>query len=95
MTRRPLTLAGGDVALRRRTADGRAVVECLDWRGRPLGRFQRCHAFELRGLGWHLAAIKRAIAALPLDGSPVLAPEPVAPRPLLFAHHVAAHLRED
>lgn len=93
MDRQALTHCGGDVALRVRAADGRALVEYVDRAGRGLGHTARCHAHELRGIGWHLAAIKAAIAALPLEGTEVS--EPTAPRPLLFAHHVAAHRQED
>jgi hypothetical protein len=87
MTRRPLTFQGSDVALRARGADGRPLVDYLDRAGRPLGHSTRCHAHELRGVGWHLAAIKKAIADLPIEGAP--ASGQPAPRPLLFCHYAA------
>lgn len=92
--RRPLTLAGGDVALRARSADGRAIVEYIDLAGRPLGHWARCHAFQLRGVGWHIAAIKQAIANLPLEGTTASPDMRPAPRALLFAHHVAARTED-
>lgn len=91
MTRRPaLTFAGGDVALRLRAADGRAVVDFIDLAGQPIGHSARCHPHQLRGVGWHIAEIKRAIAALPLEGAPAVTPtpptEPLATRPRGFLH---------
>lgn len=93
--RRPLTYQGTDVALARRTHAGKAVVVYLNRHGQPTAGTAEAWPHELRGVGWHIAAIKQAIAALPLEGSPVSASEPAAPRPLLFAHHVAAHRQED
>lgn len=90
--RPPLTHCGGDVSLRARTTDGRAIVDFVDRDGKPIGHSARCHPHELRGVGWHIGEIKKVIAALPLEGTKAEPPpEPVAPRPLLFAHHVAAH----
>jgi hypothetical protein len=89
MNRRPpLRLAGGDVVPVRRLASGRAVVVYLDRDGHQTPHAADAWPHELRGIGWHLAEIKKLIAGLPLEGAPV--PEPAAPRPLLFAHHVAA-----
>ena len=95
MTKRPaLTLAGADVDLHRRLPDGRAVVVYLDRTGAPTASTRIAHAHELRGIGWHLAAIKAAIQALPLVGR--AAPEIPAPAPAsrpsawLHAHHTAA-----
>lgn len=95
--RRPLTHAGGDVALRARTADGRALVEYLRPDGSATGHRARCHAHELRGIGWGIAAIKAAIAKLPIDGEPPApdSPQPAAAARWLFAHHAAAHRQED
>lgn len=88
--RPPLTHCGSDIALRARTADGRAVVDYVDRAGRPLGHSARCHAHELRGLGWHIAAIKAAIAALPLEGTRARpaseTPRAARPRGFLHAH---------
>lgn len=94
--RPPLTLAGGDVELVARLPDGRVLAFYLDRQGQrtPFGR--AAHCFELRGIGWHLAEIKAAIAALPLRGaapvSPVSPTEADAPRPrgFLHAHHTVA-----
>ena len=74
----PLTHAGGDVVLRWRAADGKAVFDYLDPRTRqPSGRRGRAWAHELRGVGWHIAAVKAAIAALPLEGTqPAPKPDP-------------------
>ena len=88
MSKPPLTFAGGDVAPVRRRADGRAIVAYLDRAGEPMRHTAVAWPHELRGIGWHLADIKKLIAGLPLEGTPT--PEPAAPRPLLFSHHVAA-----
>jgi hypothetical protein len=88
MSRRPLTFAGGDVRPTHRRADGRARVVYLDRTGQPTRHTAAAWPHELRGVGWHLAEIKTLLAGLPLEGAAV--PEPAAPRPLLFAHHVAA-----
>jgi hypothetical protein len=96
VTRRPLTLAGADVALHRRLADGRVEVVYLDRDGQPMRSTRVAHAHELRGIGWHLAAIKAAIAALPLQGTATASPSPSQPAPetrpsaWLHAHHAAA-----
>lgn len=71
VARPPLTHLGTDVAIVGRRGDGKAVVAFLDRHGQPLGRWASCWAHELRGVGWHIAAITRAIAAAPLlDGAP-------------------------
>lgn len=66
---RPLTHAGHDVGLRWRCPDGRIAVVYLDRDGRPLDVGVRVWPHELRGVGWHLAEIKKAAAALPLAPS--------------------------
>lgn len=66
MTRRALTLRGFDVAIEGRRPDGRALVDVLDGRGRRSERYAQAWPHELRGVGWHLADIKAAIAAAPL-----------------------------
>jgi len=87
----PLTHLGTDVRLVGRRADGRAIVAYLDRHGEPMpGLFAAAWPHELRGVGWHLAAIKRAIAATPvLTGAPdcaVTVPARPAPQPRLHAH---------
>lgn len=91
----PLTHAGGDVVLRWRAADGKAVFDYVDPRtGQPIdGRRGRAWAHELRGVGWGIAAIKAAIADLPLEGTsqkpaapPVRAPEARPEGSRLHAH---------
>lgn len=90
--RRPsLTYAGGDVALVARLPCGRVRVVYVDQAGVPTRHQAAAWPHELRGLGWHLAEVKAAIAALPDPNAP---PAP-APRALLYAHHVADHQRED
>lgn len=95
--RRPrLTFQGSDVALCRRTPAGKAVVVYLDRHGNPLKATAEAWPHELRGIGWHLGEIKRLVEWLPLQGAPINSnPEPQTSRPLLFCHHVAAHLEED
>jgi hypothetical protein len=93
-SRPPLTLAGGAVDLVARLPDGRVRCCYLDRNGNTTRHGRDAHAHELRGVGWHLAAIKAAIAALPLAGatpSPTDLPAP-APRPgaWLHVHHTAA-----
>ena len=91
--RPPLRLLGADVTLERRLPDGRAVVRYLDRHGQPTPFTQPAWPHELRGIGWHLAEIKRLVAGLPLQGAPSLSPtEPRAPQPrgFLHAHHTAA-----
>lgn len=93
---RRLRLQGSDVALVRRDL-GAVVVVYLDRDGQPTQHNQTCWPHDLIGNGWHLADVKRAIAALPDRNGPVL-PQPVArPRGLLHAHHAADALttRED
>lgn len=70
--RRPaLTYLGTDVRIVGRRADGRAIVAFLDRHGAALDRYAAPWPHELRGVGWHIAAIKRAIAATPLlKGAP-------------------------
>jgi hypothetical protein len=89
MTRRPpLTFAGGDVLPTHRRADGRARVVYLDRAGRPTAHSAAAWPHELRGVGWHLAEIKRLIAALSLEGAPIPDPTPAPPvRGWLHAHH--------
>lgn len=102
MTKRPaLRLLGADVALERRLPDGRALVRYLDRHGAPTSVTAAAWPHELRGIGWHIAEIKRLVAGLPMQGaapiSPTLTPpltltEPRAPQPrgFLHAHHTAA-----
>lgn len=94
-TRRPpLTLAGGAVDLVARLPDGRVRCCYLDRAGNATRHGRDAHAHELRGVGWHLAAIKAAILALPLVGSAATFPETPAPAPRpgawLHVHHTAA-----
>lgn len=91
----PLTLAGGAVDLVARLPDGRVRCCYLDREGNRSRHGRDAHAHELRGVGWHLAAIKAAIQALPFVGSvtPSLPEHPTsAPRPgaWLHIHHTAA-----
>lgn len=101
MNRPRLTFQGSDVALCRRTPQGRAVAVYLDRNGNPLKGTVEVWPHELRGIGWHLGEIKKLFERLPLQGAPMNPnpslpeSEPAAPRPLLFAHHVAAHRQED
>ncbi len=83
--RRALTYLGGDIRIVGRRADGQAVVQFLDRHGQPVPNgTATAHAHQLRGVGWHLAAIKAAIASAPLFGraavavitAPVLPPAP-------------------
>ncbi|MFO1081904.1 MAG: hypothetical protein U1E23_14895 [Reyranellaceae bacterium] len=95
MIRRPaLTLAGGDVRLLRRKPDGRVVAVYLDREGRPTAHTRIAWPHELRGVGWHLGEIKKLAATLPVEGAAAGPTEPAPARPLLFAHHVAAHLED-
>lgn len=73
--RPPLTLAGGPVSLVARLPDGRVRCRYLDRAGNVTRHGRDAHAHELRGVGWHLAAIKAAILALPLVGSAAISPE--------------------
>jgi hypothetical protein len=93
--RPPLRYLGADVTLRARLPDGRALIS-FACAGAPLPCSAEAWPHELRGIGWHLAEIKRAIDRLPLQGA---APPPLpafsqapAPRPacLLSAHYAAA-----
>lgn len=69
MTRRPLTYAGGDIALRARMANGRVRVVYLDRFGQPTRHLASAWPHELRGVGWHMKAIREAIAVLPLENN--------------------------
>lgn len=99
--RPPLTHLGSDVELVARTPDGRALGVFLGRGGQRTPFSRPAHCFELRGIGWHLAEIKRLIAGLPLQGSAPVAPtftpspDPVAPRPRGFLHAHFAADRED
>lgn len=88
MTTRSLRYQGSDVALVRRLPCGRVRI-CYVARG---SFAIDVWPHDLIGNGWHLAAIKRAIAALtePTPSTP-------APRPRAFlpAHPAADHQRED
>jgi hypothetical protein len=64
MSQRFLTYQGSDVAPIARTAEGRAVVVYLE-RGHPTTHTAEAWPHQLRGLGWHLAAIKQLLARLP------------------------------
>jgi hypothetical protein len=70
MSARPLTLAGNDVGLNARSADGRVRIIHLDRTGAPTKATAWCWPHELRGVGWHLAEIKKAVSALPLIAAP-------------------------
>lgn len=74
MTRPRLTLAGGDVELVARLPDGRAVAAYVGRDGTRTPFTATAWPHELRGIGWHLAEIKRAIAGLPLQGAAPIAP---------------------
>lgn len=99
MTRRqPLRFRGDDVMIVGRLADGHAVVALLDREGALTRVGCRARDIELRGIGWHLADIKKAIRNSPLVDRVVDAlalpastpsPAPVQPRALLHAHHAA------
>lgn len=93
MSRHPLTFAGGDVVLVRRQVTGQVVGVYLGRDGQPTSATVVAWPHELRGVGWHMAAIKAVVERLPLDGAPMNpAPEPpAAAARWLFAHHVAAH----
>lgn len=93
MSDRPaLTYLSTDVRIVGRRADGRAIVSFLNRHGAPLDRYAAPWAHELRGVGWHIAEIKRAIAAAPLlTGAPdcavvIPAAPSVVPAPRLHAH---------
>jgi hypothetical protein len=97
IARPPLRLLGADVALERRLPDGRAVVRYLDRHGAATPVTAAAWPHELRGIGWHIAEIKRRVESLPLQGAAPIAPtftpaEPRAPQPrgFLHAHHTAA-----
>lgn len=102
MTQRPrLTFAGGDVELVSRLPDGRALAAYVDRDGKRTPFTATAWPHEFRGVGWHLAEIKRLIGVLPLQGSAPVAPtllpssETVAPRPRGFLHAHFAADRED
>jgi hypothetical protein len=65
-TPHPLQVGGTQVLLAGRRPDGKVLVASANRFGRPLGGLSEVHAHQLRGIGWHIAAIKEAIAALPL-----------------------------
>lgn len=99
-----ITHLGGAVRIVGRRADGQAVVACLDLHGKFTGCTRNAWPHELRGLGWHIAEIKKLVSAAPLFGAaggPVVKPgsEPATAwesRPLLSAHYAAlAQERED
>lgn len=93
-----LTLAGADVAIGARRPDGCAAVVYLDRGGRPTNRFTIAYPHELRGVGWHLADIKAAIAAAPLLRFAFDPPsqEVAAARPRGFLHaHFAVPRNDD
>lgn len=99
MTQRPrLTFAGGDVELVARLPDGRALAAYVDCDGKRTPFTATGWPHEFRGIGWHLAEIKRLVTGLPLQGAAPIAPtltpppEPRAsqPRGFLHAHHTAA-----
>lgn len=102
MSEPAITHWGHDVALRRRRADGRALFVYLDPRTRaPLEPYLgEAWPHELRRLGWGIAEIKAAIAALPLDAPAAAARTDRAvrearPRALLHAHYAAGREDED
>lgn len=91
----PLQVGGATVLLAGRRPNGDALVCYADKGGNPTSGFRIVRSFELRGLGWHMAAIKAAIARLPearfaFDETRLPQPAPAPPRCLLFAHHAAA-----
>jgi len=97
--RPPLRLLGADVALERRLPDGRALVRYLDWHGKPTPVTAAAWPHELRGIGWHIAEIKRRVEGLPPRVAAPIAPTFTAPqaeprvpqsRGFLHAHHTAA-----
>jgi hypothetical protein len=91
--RPPLRLAGGDVVPVRRLSSGRAIVVYLDRDGHPTPHTAGAWPHELRGIGWHLAEIKKLIAGLPLEGAPIPAPPlPQPHRGWLFVDHA---IKED
>ncbi len=88
-----LRLQGSDVALVAGMPCGRVrVVYLANLTGKPTVHQTTVWPHDLIGNGWHLADVKRAIAAL--TDSTINTP-PAAPRARLFAHHVADHQRED
>lgn len=106
MSRPALTYHGGDVAVVGRRRDDHAVVAFLDREGKPTGRFGEPWPWEIRGLGWHIAEVKRLVAAAPvLEGAPdchyfatAAVPLPMKERATqsrgyLFAHFAA--MRDD
>ena len=83
--RRPLTYAGGDVALVARMADGRVRIVYLDRSGQPTNHLAAAWPHELRGVGWHMKAIREAIAAVPEEN-----PDPPPATPSLASTGTAA-----
>jgi hypothetical protein len=61
----PLQVGGATVLLAGRRPDGSALVCYADRGGNPTSGFRIVMAHELRGVGWHMGAIKAAIAASP------------------------------
>lgn len=104
MTRRPLTYAGGDVTLLARMAGGKVRVVYLDRTGQKTIHLAAAWPHELRGVGWHMKAIREAIASLPEESnepppaaSPLPAPSGTAAPPqsqprrsggFLFVDHI-------
>lgn len=103
MTRPAITHLGADVKIVGRLADGRAVVACVDRAGGVCGNSRPAWPHELRGLGWHMAEVKRLAAAAPLFGGSGIVPADALPtttetvaRPFLSAHYAAlAQEREE
>ena len=95
---RDLIFQGSDVRLVRRLARGKVLVAYLQ-RGAPSGPTREAWPHELRGHPDGLAGIRKMIAALPEDATaappPSDPPQDARPRSFLFAHHAAAHERED
>lgn len=66
MSRPALTVGGYDIVLAARCTNGDALVSYADKQGKPTDRFRIAAPHELRGIGWHMAEIKAAIAGLHL-----------------------------
>ncbi len=69
--KRALTFQDNDVAVVRRTPEGKAVVVYLEDDGRPVGRTVEAWPDELHGVGWHDGGIKCLVDRLPLQGAPL------------------------
>lgn len=90
-TRRPLTIGGFDVLLTARRPNDRVLLCYADRYGRPTDRYREAMPHELRGIGWGIASIKEAAAALPLLLWPwEVEPAPPPTRDILHAHHAIA-----